>query len=209
MPLREIEHVVQTSEAQKERPFTRCLLPFDVEVHQLDDGRRIVLDTHRLLIPDVPWIDWMRTHGDSAPHIWLVLQSGQVAQGTLQCERSHDIVRDTCGSDFIACIREWLCSQSTITGMPLPKQMSDLLVENFTHVHDAGSTVCTISLGAWRATAIVACPIWFWGKTPELTCLLPPEAAGRLRARDKLGGVVPDDVLARRRIGVQRVRESV
>jgi len=45
-------------------------LPFDVEVHQLPSGQRIVLDSHRLLIPDIAWIDWMREDVDAMPRVW-------------------------------------------------------------------------------------------------------------------------------------------
>ena len=47
-------------------------LPFDVEVHQLMNGKRMVLDTHRLLIPDLVWIRWMRTSAASMPKVWLI-----------------------------------------------------------------------------------------------------------------------------------------
>jgi len=47
-------------------------LPFDVEVHQMPTGHRMVLDTHRLLMPDTSWIRWMRTDPDAAPMVWVV-----------------------------------------------------------------------------------------------------------------------------------------
>lgn len=52
------------------RPST-LHLPFDVEVHQLPNGQRMVLDTLRLLIPDVAWMYWMRSD-EAKPILWCV-----------------------------------------------------------------------------------------------------------------------------------------
>lgn len=53
------EHMTSTTDSG----IMNLSLPFDVEVHQLPSGQRMVLDTHRLLIPDVPWMDWMESEG--------------------------------------------------------------------------------------------------------------------------------------------------
>jgi len=62
--------VKETSIDDERRPWHP--LPFDVEVHQLPSGQRMVLDSHRLLIPDVGWIDWMRENDEAKPRVWAV-----------------------------------------------------------------------------------------------------------------------------------------
>ena len=53
VPRRPVVHeVVEVSAASIPAP----VLPFDVEVHQLPSGERMILDTHRLLTPDLNWI---------------------------------------------------------------------------------------------------------------------------------------------------------
>lgn len=59
---------------------TEFHLPFDVEVHQLPSGERMVLDTHRLLIPDVPWVQWMKSSEEAMPRVWVV-EFGDAAAG--------------------------------------------------------------------------------------------------------------------------------
>lgn len=66
-------------------------LPFDVEVHQLESGQRMVLDTHRLLIPDVSWIKWMTSEDGTAAQAWAVIEKAakpgaetEIHSGTLQ-----------------------------------------------------------------------------------------------------------------------------
>lgn len=74
-------HVVKAS-----GPHAMSLpLPFDVEVHQLDDGRRLVLDTHRLLLPDILWMDWASTHIDAKPRVWILMPGSDkfLVRGTL------------------------------------------------------------------------------------------------------------------------------
>lgn len=46
------------------------MLPFDVEVHQLGTGERVVLDTHRLLIPDMAWIQATKKDPGTSPVVF-------------------------------------------------------------------------------------------------------------------------------------------
>lgn len=50
----------------------KSLLPFDVNIHQAPNGRRYVLGMHRLLMPDVKWIKWMRSD-EALPRVWVFL----------------------------------------------------------------------------------------------------------------------------------------
>jgi len=78
-------------------------LPFDAEVHQLPSGQRIVLDSHRLLIPDLAWMDWMQDSVDARPRMWVVLLDGRPkpchevsfeADSQSSGSRSYEVVDD-------------------------------------------------------------------------------------------------------------------
>lgn len=54
-------------------------LPFDVEVHQLPSGERVVVDTHRLLLPDLSWIHSMNDDHLMVPRIFAVVKDEAAA----------------------------------------------------------------------------------------------------------------------------------
>jgi len=58
----------------------------------------------------------------------------------------------------------------------------------------------------FRFVILVSCPRWYYGKCPELTCLLPPEAARTLKRGSRPHGMSPDAVLHAG--NVSRVRKA-
>lgn len=64
-------------------PQLPSALPFDVEIHQLADGQRVVLDMHRLLIPDLRWNDWMQQSDEAAPLVQAISFGDQAAQSVV------------------------------------------------------------------------------------------------------------------------------
>lgn len=63
--------------------WPKYLLPFDVELHTLKEGYRIITDPHRLLIPDQSWIEGMNSSQLFQPRVWaLVGATGHEAGAT-------------------------------------------------------------------------------------------------------------------------------
>jgi len=89
-------HRVESKELE-ENEYPLHPLPFDVEVHQLPSGQRMVLDSHRLLIPDVAWIDWMGSHGDARPHIWAISLAQRASAPAAATQAQSDTAKASVG----------------------------------------------------------------------------------------------------------------
>lgn len=106
-------------------------LSFDVEVHQLASGQRMILDTHRLLIPDVVWMDWMESD-EAKPRVWAVDVSSLASGASSVPDVHHGQLDSFCmsvgpsGSSItvsielvLAALREWCASSSTMPDVSL------------------------------------------------------------------------------------------
>jgi len=86
----------------------------------MPSGQRMVLDSHRLLIPDGSWIRWMREHADACPRVWA-LQVGEGGAQSRQGRTSHWItgqlnrhlawpVTDELQSSLRSLVQAWVAS---------------------------------------------------------------------------------------------------
>ena len=176
--MRPIEHTV---EVRKVEESIESPLPFDVEVHQLESGQRMVLNTHRLLIPDVKWIDWMWTDPAARPRVWAIMpgDEGPVYRGQLDLELEPQ--RRPLAVDVIPAVSRWCSSMDGVPSGDLVT-LSDAAPES---LHGSGMMLLQASNretpDETLCSFVVSSPAWHWGNNPYLTCLLTPEAACVLR----------------------------
>jgi len=174
------------------------LLPFDVEVHQLSSGQRMVLDTHRLLIPDVSWIDWVESSEEAKPRVWAIVRghAGVVNGGRLDLEYSTkpnlDTVQSAIVKQFETVDHIAVCGAADLCDItPQSVSGSGVLI-----LSSGASSGAELEPTAGGTCFVVSCPGWFWGKASRLTCLLTPEAAAVLKACspdgvETSGGLIP------------------
>lgn len=185
-------------------------LPFDVEVHQLDGGHRMVLDTHRLLMPDVLWMDWMQSD-EAKPRVWAVdirsIATPTVHYGQLDslCISYHS---QSISIEMVRiALQQWWDSAGVMAGTIFES-------DSLHHQMDTGC-VCasaTNSCGQVVAVVMLACPRWYYSGPAAMTCLLPPEAAHRLKELDvdgKFEGLSPDLIMAGDREATKRGRDCI
>lgn len=188
-------------------------LPFDVEVHQLDSGQRVVLDTHRLLIPDVAWMDWMESD-EAKPRVWGVVQAGpddaEVHQFKLP-EFAHNSENGTPDLEELSKILNGSAARKMelfSAGDMLPASVGEAnevsleFKKEDMKVDAARGCVTIHGHNADRShtvTAIVSCPRWYYCGSAALTCLLPPEAAHCIRQIEgpEWKGLCPDSIAYR------------
>ena len=190
-------------------------LPFDVEVHQLASGQRMVLDTHRLLIPDVVWMDWMMSD-EAKPRVWAVDLTNAPSKPSSQPSVHHGQLDCFCMSvdgrfpspeSLQTALHRWSGSTASFP--------SCTFKIDYMHRHiDTGciSASAEDSSGQVVIVAIVACPRWYYSGNTAMTCLLPPEAAHRLReleGEDAFEGLSPDLIMAGDAGARSRARESI
>jgi len=60
----------------------------------------MVLDSHRLLIPDMAWIDWMRCSAESVPRVWAIHVSNSSRR---DASGSHIDLADASSTEIRAC----------------------------------------------------------------------------------------------------------
>jgi len=166
-------------------------LPFDVEVHQLPSGYQVVLDTHRLLIPDMAWIDWMMSSAEARPWVWAVRVRPE--DGTV-CTEQWSVRARLKWDATPAWTRE--LQRVLLASLPRGEWTRVASVRMLSRHREAGIVLLQgmHSTGAPACTFVVSCPEWYFGNSPLLTCLLPAEASTVLRER-VLPQVAPDCTL--------------
>ena len=177
---------------------TLLRLPFDVEVHQLTNGSRVVLDTHRLLIPDVVWMEWMGSDG-ARPRLWLHEGAGTGASSSVHQITLSEFAHEADGKPDLRklgkLLEDWarLCHTC-----PLSFQVKMMRVYAN---RGCVAVIGTKADGTRGLSAIVSCPQWYYCGNSALTCLLPPEAAACISKLEgsEWAGLSPDLVMQQRR----------
>jgi len=156
----------------------------------MPSGQRVVLDSHRLLLPDLAWIRWMHVCDEARPRVWAVsITSGDC------CEYNGETLP---AFDFRACSdssvgwpgenEEGMASLCNAVKYWSQSRGVDPLIETvsaaFENPYHRGAG-CILLDGSGRDGKIrwvfvVASASWYFGKTPQLTCMLPAEAASHL-----------------------------
>lgn len=165
-------------------------LPFDVEIHQLPSGERIVVDTHRLLMPDLHWLEtFCGGTGDfGSPRVWAALEqpAGDEAD-TGSCMMLLDAVPLT--SPRLAsmpCQGQSAHARQRLKQL-LEAEVARVCVEGNALPPDGRVTIASQHVGAGcvllesardedgcKLCVVVACPRWYFGKIRALTCMMPP-----------------------------------
>ena len=155
-----------------------------------------MLDTHRLLIPDEPWIWWMEHHPDARARAWVLARDGTVSSqvisdGGIQSEKDRP--------SLLAKLERCLNALALQDNGKKVHFSPDRIVPFW----DTGCIVAEGAVGSEAASgtpasvvALVSCPSWYYGRNPRLTCLLPRQAAAELRRRDPCGGLQPDAMMS-------------
>ena len=167
-------------------------LPFDVEVHQLPSGQRMVLDSHRLLVPDVAWIDWMRESEEARPRVWAVYTEPDGTSSREQWSFRTRIEWDRVAAPGSNDLELALLASHPIGDDVRPGSGSGSGSGVHFHsvrlvaLHREAGIVLLRGLGENQeevCSIVVSCPVWYFGNNPYLTCMLPPEASAVLAAR--------------------------
>jgi len=184
-------HRVESKELE-ENEYPLHPLPFDVEVHQLPSGQRMVLDSHRLLVPDVAWIDWMRESEEARPRVWAVYTEPDGTSSREQWSFRTRIEWDRVAAPGSNDLELALLASHPIGDDVRPGSGSGSGSGVHFHsvrlvaLHREAGIVLLRGLGENQeevCSIVVSCPVWYFGNNPYLTCMLPPEASAVLAAR--------------------------
>ncbi|KAA0157986.1 hypothetical protein FNF31_05625 [Cafeteria roenbergensis] len=176
-------------------PQPRGPLPFDVELHALPCGSVVVVDMHRLGVPEV--LPKEPVPSARLAVVWTRSTGGEVAG---KC----DVVVLPPGSgDTHTLLAEMAVRQAGAGGDPEGTSWRTVEVGN-RQCADVAATLVTRSDGGARV--LLPDPAGYWRGT-YLTALLRPEAAGVLR-KCEVPTVAPDDALPRSTAACESLKEA-
>lgn len=152
----------------------------------------MVVDTHRLLIPDLHWIERMchRRAIEGLPRVWAVrvpadLETGSSA-GELVVDGKPLARHERFGENLEAAVLKMCVEAGALSD-------GDSLTSVSRHIGAGCVLLQSQLLDRHRLVAVASCPRWYFGSMCLLTCMMPPEAARVARWLD-LPKVSPDCV---------------